>query len=1730
MKTEKAKLSKINTRKQLSVRNVFLAATFFITGFVQAQTEQTYTEKFDSIFVNISHAQATTGILYDRVVPFSNLTNYNSNTNSSVDTSNYSHFIQSYSELYRAAFINSARLPHTIDSFKEQAYNNTKSNKADIGILHYNFNIMDSVVGKAILTVDNNGLVIENQSLPLATGTSLYLQNTAFVAAPLSYEVFGTTGITFSFNNSFNFDNTGAALTLLRVDFGDGQGFRTVSMGNSVLVSYTLDGEKTLHFIAKYSNGQTFNAYSNINYSSIPISAKSSNWADTTGFDITAKIAFTNYYSGQAPSGSAIGDARIYYSNPDKILRRPVLIVDGFDPENKRKFETNSGGERSLWEMLNYEENGQTKHIGLQLLAKGYDLVMLDLPDGGGYIERNAMVCIETINEINRRLASNGSKEEIVVVGPSMGGQVTRYALAYMEKNPNINTNYGKHNCRLWISFDSPHQGANISLGAQEFFHFFGFEGEQESAKTVYNNVINSVAARQMLKKHREPSAGPVYNTYYNNINAIGYPNNLRKIAISNGSLDASTNGNGCDKAIDVEVLGIDVTVIRLYPTNGNCEIFKGVYLKKAPWWQWLISPFPYITISSRSISVNADPGQYSIDAASGCWYNTFKQIEKGFPNILFDDFDLYYPNHTFMPTLSVLDVSGITYYNTDISNRNLVAEGKTPFSAYWGITGKNMEHISFEPDLVEWVFTEIDTYIQGKTEIRPCDEAVYTVHLPVNTPPATVINWTCSNNLSIVSGNGTDSIVVKGTAFGEGWVQAEADNLSHSKKLKTFKVTVKPTGNNYAAPKEISQPVVWQGNNYEIISNLTILNGGRLTIKSNVYIAPDVKIVVNPGGKLIIDSATLTNNVCGGRWRGIYLHGSQNAHQTETLQPVVELKNNALIENCRHGVFAGNFDSPGTAGGGIIKAEKATFRNCVSGVSMHQYHNMQGNTEVGNVSYIRRCKFETTSNFLTFGGSPYAGIALWGVKGINISGNTFKNYIPESFLVNKRGYGVIITSGVGCTINDIAIVNQHALTKIDSVPNTFTNLHIGVASYNTGVSDIKVYGNIFSNCKYGVYIEGENIGAVYLNKIDLLSEGYMGIYLLSSNNFKIDENRILNSLTDYVQDTFTHGSKSIPDKLQIGIFTANSSLPNGGIYKNTISDMTRGIWLQNNPNLQIKCNTLKNNKQHILANANGMANIQGTQYLPAGNGFSPECTGNKTEILLEGSNLATIFYYHASDSLQIPLCSSSQVNLLTTINSAECPTHHPFSLSDDNTLSEAVLPVIQDSIDDMEDQLLELIDGGNTAETLNLIELTETGEELNLMNSLLDISPFLSEEVLVSTAEENEVLPDIMISNILTANSQAAKSEQVQTALNNRTVPMPDYLRDTINQGLFEMSAMEELIINISEIKQQKEAILTELLYSLRTDTTTSPEVLENLMLSQNRLEYDYLAVSHYLSVNNLPAAVALLNSMQNKYTMTETQHVEYQEMQQLMDIINQLGSNNYFELLPEQKSELYLLAESGKNRASLLARGVLVLIDQAEFPMIEIPETENSVQSISAPIVAKLKLEVSPNPANDYFVITYDIAAGFANAEIKLLNSNNTVIYRQPLTKRALSLLVTTEGMEHGLYHCTLLADGKELDRQPVRIGVKQDEVSKPLTSLPAVEPELTVYPNPATDFVTIQTNLTGTRHIEIYTETGVMVEQITIKTPVIRIPTVNYKRGLYVIRLFENGQEIKSTKIII
>lgn len=486
------------------------------------------------------------------------------------------------------------------------------------------------------------------------------------------------------------------------------------------------------------------------------------------------------------------------YRNSDWKLRKPVLVVDGFDPGNDRKDDTL---------FFNYLNNSRSIKFADLLYLSGYDLVILDLPkafnqfankvvDGGGdFIERNAMVVVKVIQEINSQLITNGSTEKLVVIGPSMGGLITRYALAYMEQN-GLN-----HNTRLWVSFDSPHNGANIPIGVQHFVNYFA--SISDDAEASRDEKLNCIAAKQMLLHHylsgsESPTGATGFrNNFVSSLNSIGFPQNLRRVSVLNGSLNGTNSYATCSRAATMSIKGkfiwgwteIGWGYINTTPSNGNrCLIFKRT------------KPSPFSSTTSKyAISL---PNSYSLDNSPGGTNNTFEQVSQnmvGFEN-LGDNIIVYKSEwstpikaHSFIPTKSALAFTGSNQdLAENLSERDLVATGETPFQSYWGPINKNMEHITFDQNLAFYLMNEINgvamptaigEYIAAPSSV--CPSATFSL---LNIPSGVAITWDYSTNLVYLGGQGTPQLTVTTTnpsVGGMGWVEATLSGDYGSTKIR---------------------------------------------------------------------------------------------------------------------------------------------------------------------------------------------------------------------------------------------------------------------------------------------------------------------------------------------------------------------------------------------------------------------------------------------------------------------------------------------------------------------------------------------------------------------------------------------------------------------------------------------------------------------------------------------------------------------------------------------------------------------------------------------------------------------------------------------------------------------------------------------------------------------------------------------------------------------------------
>ncbi len=355
-----------------------------------------------------------------------------------------------------------------------------------------------------------------------------------------------------------------------------------------------------------------------------------------------------------------------------------------------------------------------------------------------------------------------------------MGGLVARYALRDMEMNK------GEiHDTKLYISHDSPHQGANVPLAAQAlvrhlvgtdislpfFFSLFDANivnlGDQVPALQDALALVESPAAQQMLIYQLQGTGGNVsingstpHDSFLTEYQNMGYPsqNGIRNIAIANGTdcgspLDFNPYDPLIDANIKVDLYALLTNVpfavinsislnplktlssllstntdlkaefsLRALPSQQSLEIYKGkLFIKKKI--LFLINVEEPLIDELR---LNSGSNMLALDNANGGIFDisTFAQLPPELDDYVFQD------RFNFVPAYSSLDVGmGATV----ITPQDLLkvydatmppaAPKNVPFDNFFTNPIQSEKHIQFTLNNGNWLVNEL----AGTPDITTC-------------------------------------------------------------------------------------------------------------------------------------------------------------------------------------------------------------------------------------------------------------------------------------------------------------------------------------------------------------------------------------------------------------------------------------------------------------------------------------------------------------------------------------------------------------------------------------------------------------------------------------------------------------------------------------------------------------------------------------------------------------------------------------------------------------------------------------------------------------------------------------------------------------------------------------------------------------------------------------------------------------------------------------------------
>lgn len=269
------------------------------------------------VFSHLEVSRVPYGLLKDIALEQTDLQNYNG---VALTDSNYvdgSVFGSIYNTLVSAKISSSAPTFTDLSSVYDQGMSLSQPGKIILNGLFYGYSkFKDDALQSGKVQVINNQVYDKYVS---GTWQDPYDKQKVFAISTVSDGFEGKAQI-FTMPSNLWFTNVASLVNNLQFDAGDGLGYRTVTIGQNISVTYSNFGVKEIKFKLNLTDGTTLYSRSKIE---IQISV-----VESYPSSVTLPINVTE--SGKTYSGYMT----IAYASPALGLQKPLIVAEGFDPAN----------------------------------------------------------------------------------------------------------------------------------------------------------------------------------------------------------------------------------------------------------------------------------------------------------------------------------------------------------------------------------------------------------------------------------------------------------------------------------------------------------------------------------------------------------------------------------------------------------------------------------------------------------------------------------------------------------------------------------------------------------------------------------------------------------------------------------------------------------------------------------------------------------------------------------------------------------------------------------------------------------------------------------------------------------------------------------------------------------------------------------------------------------------------------------------------------------------------------------------------------------------------------------------------------------------------------------------------------------------------------------------------------------------------------------------------------
>jgi len=849
------------------------------------------------------------------------------------------------------------------------------------------------------------------------------------------------------------------------------------------------------------------------------------------------------------------------------------------------------------------------------------------------------------------------------------------------------------------------------------------------------------------------------------------------------------------------------------------------------------------------------------------------------------------------------------------------------------------------------------------------------------------------------------------------------------------------------------------------------IPNGVTVTVKCMLQMVPQAKLIVQPGGRLIIDGGIITTNKFGSEfWTGIEVWGDNSQNQGGAVvngvyqdfihQGYVELRNGGTIEHARCAIAMKNGNVWGTFGG-VVRSFGGVFRNNRRAVEFLKYDNTNANgTPINNRSLFRNTLFTVDDDYRGVD-DFHVHVSMWEVNGVNFSGCTFENEQTQISESHKLGYGIhTLDAGFQVKASCSSPPPQmNPCPEMYQTPSRFIGLDHGIhALQSSSTRSFHVENSSFSNNVCGVYSEGvvgftvaDNTFEVGGRAVDLtnpLESYWLGshraVYSTSGYGFLIEDNSI----------------QRVGAEPSEGIVVGYSGGHNDMVFRNRAQNMDaafigEGVCADENARayigLHFQCNTNEDNRTNLWSRRvdedvlsypeQTIRTNQGQLERAADNTFDRDPLNWDIRNTNSLANAITYWWQTPEVPNQPEYVTNGVIvtdnyNTLPVLRPAgNCATRNvPLVTYPDTDPAPGVSGMQQEGSHYVNSAYLyrQLIDGGSTDAMVEEVMASWPEDVWALRASLLDKSPYLSVKVLKEMVNK-PFLPNAIKAEVCIANPDATKSEGFVKWLEYEAAhPLPQNLVDNIVASWDTKTFRTQLEGTLAKHHGAMSQHANLLLRYYQTDSVDHGDSLRWVWQQIRTPAARYAEALTYLQQDRYSEARTVVEELPEEHKLGDKLESERWRMLALIDFAHGIHADgrDLARLNSNEQNALQDIVAGQRDRVATWAQNILCFhYGQCRAPLSGgdggTPKRRQS-EAMSELQAQGSALHVYPNPASHYVVFEVELIAEPTNAAIVVQDITGRILKQLIVTSRSQQLVFDTRELATGTYSIQLVEHG--------------------------------------------------------------------------------------------------------